>query len=111
MTVAMMVSPEGASARPRATSVPLLGASEVLRVTTPTGFIDDVVTGDADRLVHVVADGSAKAALHVVTLVTGQEQIVDVSAVTLQPTTLQLVGSRVFVVGRAADGQQVAALF
>src|SRR5689334_12565743 len=83
---------------------PLVGATELVKLTTPTGFVDDVVAADADRLVYVVADTASKAELHVVTMATKQEQIIDLAPVTLYPIALELVGQRVFVVGKTEDG-------
>jgi hypothetical protein len=97
-------------AQPRPAAPPLVGATEVTKLTTPAGFIDDVVAGDGDRLAYVVADTASKAELHVVTLSTKAEQLVDLSGVTLHPIALQLVGPRAFVVGATEDGKQVAAL-
>ena len=99
----------------------LEGANELMKLTTPAGFVDDVVAVSTDnqRIAYVVADTSPKAEVHVVQFGCAkcaenkQEIVVDVSAVTLRPTSLRLVGAtRVFVVGASTDGngQQVAAL-
>jgi hypothetical protein len=88
----------------------LVGATEVVSLTAPSGFIDDVVAADGDRVAYVIADGAAKAELHVLTLASKHEAVVDVSPVTVRPVALRLVGQRAFVVGRLADGNQVAAL-
>jgi hypothetical protein len=85
----------------------LVGATEVKHFTTTVGFIDDVVATDDQRLAYVVADASSKAELHVVTLATGAEQIVDISAVTLHPVGLTLAGPRAFIVGAGEDESQV----
>lgn len=98
-----------ASAQPKPEPVALLGGKELLRATPATGFIDDVATADGELFVYVVTDGVAQAALHVVTLATGAEMLVDISTITLQPVALQMVGKRVLVVGNN-DGKQVAAL-
>ncbi|MBA3454781.1 MAG: hypothetical protein H0T42_16965, partial [Deltaproteobacteria bacterium] len=89
---------------------PLVGATEVVKLTTPTGFIDDVVAAEAGRLAYVVADTASKAELHVYNHATKQEHVVDLAAVTLHPVALTLVGQRAFVVGRTEDGNQIAAL-
>ena len=81
----------------------------MLTATASNGFVDDVIAIDGDRFGYVVADGTNTAALHVATVGTSDEQIVDISTVTLQPTHLAFVGTRLFVVG-AVDGKQVAAL-
>jgi hypothetical protein len=94
----------------------LVGANELMKITTPSGFVDDVVAYDNQRLAYVVADTSTKAELHVVQLGCAkcveakQEIVVDVSPVTLRPTSLRLVGQRAFVIGATEDGNQVAAL-
>jgi hypothetical protein len=107
------------------------GANELMKLTASAGFVDDVaaVSSDNQRLAYVVADTSPKAEVHVVQFGCAkcadnkQEIVVDVSAVTLRPTQLRLVGAnRVFVIGAAPDGSgngngngvantQVAALF
>ena len=99
----------GAFAQPKPEPVQVLGAKSMLTGTPSAGFVDDAVTADNERFVYVVADGTNQAALHVVTIATGAEQIVDISTITLQPVALQLVGPRVFVVGSEA-GKQTAAL-
>ena len=99
-----------AEAQPRPAVAPFVGTSELIKLTTPAGFIDDVVAAEGDRLAYVVADTASKAELHVVTLTTKAEQVIDLSAVTLHPIAVQLVGSRAFVVGATEDGKQVAAL-
>lgn len=89
---------------------PIVGAAEVTRLTTPAGFIDDPVTVDGDRVAYVVADSSSKAELHVLTLASKQEQVVDISAATLYPLGVTLVGPRALVVGQLEDGKQLAAM-
>lgn len=90
---------------------PLVGATEVVKVAPSGGFVDDAIALDAQRLAYVVADTSARAELHVLALATKQEQVVDLSPITLHPIALELVGaSRAFVVGATDDGKQVAAL-
>jgi hypothetical protein len=103
-----------ADAQPQ--SAATIGANEIMKVTTPTGFVDDVVAYDTQRLAYIVADTATKAELHVVQLgcvkciEAKQEIVVDVSPVTLRPTSLRLVGQRAFVIGTTEDGNQVAAL-
>ena len=90
---------------------PLVGATEVVKIAPSGGFVDDAIALDAQRLAYVVADTSSRAELHLVTLATKQEQLVDLSPITLHPIALELVGSnRAFVVGATEDGKQVAAL-
>ncbi len=88
---------------------PLVGATEVTRFTTPVGFIDDVVAVDDTRIAYVVADASSKSELHVVTLATGADQVVDLAAVSLHPVGLTLAGPRAFVIGVGDDENQVTA--
>lgn len=92
------------------------GANEIMKITTPAGFVDDVVAYDNQRVAYVVADTSTKAELHVVQLGcakcvdTKQEIVVDLAPVTLRPTALRLLHQRAFVIGQTEDGNQVAAL-
>lgn len=95
---------------PRPGTAPVVGATEVVTLTTPTGFVDDVVTAEADRIAYVVADTASKAELHVYRHATKDEQVVDIAEITLRPVALELVGARAFVVGRTDDNQHVAAL-
>jgi len=89
---------------------PLEGATEVVKRAAPAGFIDEVVAADDARLAYVLADASTKAELHVLTVATQQEAVVDLATVTLHPVVLRLVGNRAFVIGQQEDGNQVAAL-
>ena len=106
----LVVGAQAASAQPTPALLPLVGATEVTKVTPASGFIDDVVATDDARIAYVVTDGSTKAELHVLTLATNADQMADISAVTLHPIGLQLVGARALVIGQAEDGQQSAAL-
>lgn len=107
--IALVALAATAHAQPKSEATPLLGAQPLLTVSASSGFIDDVVAVDGDRVGYVIADGTNTAALHVATVGKSDEQIVDLSTITLQPTALQFVGTRVFVVG-ASEGKQVAAL-
>jgi hypothetical protein len=98
------------SAQPKSIVPPLVGATVVAKWSAPAGFIDDVVASDNDRLAYVISDASTKAELHVVTLATKTESVVDVATVTVHPLALQLVGPRALVVGQNENGEQVAAL-
>src|SRR5687767_8948377 len=89
---------------------PEVGMTEVLTFTTPSGFIDDVVAADAGRIAYVVADTASKAELHVYTHATKQDQVFDLSALTLHPIAISLIGQRAFVIGREDDGTQIAGL-
>jgi hypothetical protein len=83
---------------------------------TAMPVVDDVVAFDGARIAYVLADTATKAELHVVQLgcvkciEQKQELVVDLSPVTLRPTSLRLVGQRIFVVGATEDGNQIAAL-
>lgn len=107
--IVVVASTHVAFAQPKSESVQLLGAEPVLTVSAATGFVDDVVAIDGDRVGYVIADGTNAAALHVATVGKQDEQIVDISTITLQPTVLAFFGQRVFVAG-ASEGKQVAAL-
>jgi len=105
----LVVAFGAADAQPK--KLPALeGATESLKLTTPSGFIDDAVGVDNERLVYVVADTSSKAELHVVTLATKAEQVVDVSALTLHPLAVHLIGPRALVIGEVEGGKQMGAL-
>lgn len=106
-------------------TTPLIGVTEVEKYTASTGFIDDAITSDDQRLAYVVADGSTKTELHIVggapakpVAGTGSgsaapavnETIVDLGGVTTHPLLLKLIGTRVFVVGLNENNDQIAAL-
>src|ERR1700709_1457165 len=55
-----------AAATPKPTVPSLVGATEVQKLTAPTGFIDDAIAFDDTRFAYVVADGSEKTELHVI---------------------------------------------
>lgn len=105
--VVLSSAPAFSQPKPAAT---LDGATEVVKLTTPSGFIDDAIAIDGDRVAYVVADSSSKAELHVLVLSTKAEQVVDVSAISLHPLAVTLVAQRAFVVGEGADGKQVAGM-
>jgi hypothetical protein len=108
-SVIVVAAASSASAQPKPVAPPLVGGTEVIKLTTPAGFIDDVVTADGDRLGYVIADSASKAELHVVSLTSKQEHVVDLAPITLHPIAVQLVGTRAFVVGMD-EGKQVGAL-
>lgn len=89
---------------------PLVGATEVVKLNPPAGFIDDPVATDNERIAYVVAETGSKAELHVYSYALKAEQVVDITAVTLRPVTLQLVGPRALVIGVTEDGSNIAAL-
>lgn len=94
----------------------VVGANELMKITTPVGFVDDAVGYANQRVAYVVAESGTKAELHVVQLgcatcvAEKQEIVVDLAPITLRPTTVQLVGNRVFVIGQVDEGNQIAAL-
>ncbi len=91
---------------PPFTGPKLVGAEAVVTVSAPTGFVDDAIVLDGDRFGYVLADATAKAELHVLTLSTQQEVIVDLAKLTLTPVALRFVGpARVLVIGKDADGR------
>lgn len=100
----------GVASAQRPALPPLVGASEVVKLNPPSGFIDDVVAGDAQRIAYVVADTEGHAELHVYVRASKAEYVADIAAITTHPTALAVVGQRGFVVGKTDDGQQVAAL-
>ena len=103
-----IMQPPPASPRPNVPAV--VGATEIAKITTPFGFIDDVVTTDDQRVAYVVADAATKAELHVYSLVTKAELVVDIAAITLQPVEIALVGTRALVIGKLDDGTYHGAL-
>jgi hypothetical protein len=106
----LVVGVSTAAAQPKPKAPAVEGATEVVKLTTPAGFIDEAVAVDGDRFGYVVSDSSSKSELRIVTLATKAEQVVDISGVTLQPVAITLVGQRAFVVGEVDGGKQVAAL-
>ncbi|CAN5717037.1 hypothetical protein BH11MYX1_BH11MYX1_23010 [soil metagenome] len=94
---------------PRAPVPPLVGATEVQTLTAPSGYIGDAIAYDATRLAYVVSDGQAKSELHLVTP-GAPEAVVDLAALTLHPLSIELLGSKAFVVGLEAHNEQVGAL-
>jgi len=100
-----------AGAEPRPAPPELVGATEVVKLTDPVGFIDDAIATDDARIAYVVTDGSTQAELHVVALATEQDTTTDITAITLHPIALRLLGARAFVVGEAEDGSQTGTLF
>jgi hypothetical protein len=99
-----------AGAQPKSTAPPLVGATEIVKKTAPTGFIDDAIASDETRLAYVVGDASTGSELHLVNVATQAETVVDLAAVTVHPISVALFGPRVFVVGQNEDGAQIAAL-
>jgi hypothetical protein len=87
----------------------LVGATEALKIGADTGFVDDAIAFDDQRIAYVVADGSAKTELHV--MEPGkQDRVLDLAGFTLHPLSLTLVGARVFVVGLDEHDEQIGAM-
>src|SRR5688572_10600023 len=83
--IASAQTPKGAPAKPMPPMVPpkpnvpaLVGATEVVKINPPSGFIDDVVDGDAERIAYVVADTAGKTELHVYAHASKAEHVVDI---------------------------------
>ena len=55
---------------PRPTVAPLVGATEILKLGSPSGFVDDVVGTDDGRIAFFVTELGTKCELHVYTLLT-----------------------------------------
>ena len=97
------------AADPAPENPPVVGATELVSIEPNTGlFVDDPVTSDAQRLAYVIADDTGKTELHVLTVATNQEAVVDLAPVTHHPAALHLVGDRVFVVGIDDDKPHAA---
>ncbi len=105
-----------AAAQPAPPPVPkpgvpaLVGATEVVRLNPPAGYIDDPVATDADRIAYVVTETGSKAELHVYSSALKAEQVIDISPVTLHPIAITLVGPRALIVGVTEDGSNTAAM-
>ncbi len=106
LVTTLVVGSAAADAQPKG-NPPLIGATEVARYTPAGGFIDDAIGADGPRLAYVVADSASKAELHVVG---DKEQVIDITAVTLHPVAVTLVGPRALIVGQGETGMQNAAL-
>ena len=99
-----------ASAQPRPTAPPLVGATEVARFTAPVGFVDDVVASAGLTFAYITADSATKTDLHLVTVGQPQETVIDLRPFTLHPVALRLLGSRAFVIAATEDNKLEAAL-
>jgi len=99
-----------ASAQPKQTAAPLVGVTAVAKLAAAAGFIDDAIGHDDARLAYAVSDAAEKSELHVVTLASQHDDVIDLAPVTLHPIAVELVGARAFVVGLADEGKQVGAL-
>lgn len=99
-----------AAAQPGAALPPVVGATEVVKLNPPAGFIDDPVASDAERIAYVVAETGSKAELHVYSYALKAEQVIDIAPVTLHPIAVQLAGPRALVIGVTEDGSNTAAM-
>jgi hypothetical protein len=106
----LVASASVVGAQPKSAVPALVGGHEVQKLTAPAGFIDDPIAVDDKRFAYVIADGAAKAELHVMTLADKTETVVDLAALTTHPIALELVGPRAFVVGTTEAGTQIGAL-
>jgi hypothetical protein len=89
----------------------IVGATEVIQVAPPAGFVDDGIGGDDTHLAYVVADAASKCELHVVALDTRNEVTVDLAPVMLHAVAIPYFAhDRAFVVGETEDGSQLGAL-
>jgi hypothetical protein len=94
----------------------VVGATETMKLVPPFGYLDEPVAVDGGRIAYVVSDSSTKSEIHVVHLGCAAcveqhaEIVADISAFTLHPIGLRLVGNRAFVIGATDDGGQIAAL-
>ncbi len=92
-------------AAPRSKPAALVGATEKVVLTAPSGFIDDAVEVDPDRAIYTVSDSSTKSEIHIYTFATKADQTIDISSLTLHPTELHVLGKRALVIGADGDRQ------
>ena len=90
----------------------VIGLTELTRFSaTSGGFIDDAIATDATRLAYVIADTAQKVELHVVTLATGADVVVDLAPTGLfHPIAITLLPDRALVIGANEDASQSAAM-
>ena len=80
ITGAVVVGLSGSAALAQQAPVPpLMGATEIAKLDASFGFVDDIVTTEGDRIAYVTTDGTTRAELHVVTLSTKADQVVDLT--------------------------------
>jgi hypothetical protein len=111
LVIVMCATVSVANAQPRPAAPALIGATEAAKFSAPIGFIDDAIAFDDQRFAYVATDGSTKAELHVVTLASDTDATLDISAITLHPIALRLLGTRAFVVGKGEDDSETGTLF
>jgi hypothetical protein len=87
-----------------------VNATPLLQLVPSFGMFDDVIASDGARLAYIVTDTAEKVELHVRDLATNEERGIEISAFTLHPKYIELVGKRVFVIGQNEDGRHVATL-
>jgi hypothetical protein len=107
---AMALAASAVHADPRPVLPSTVGLTEVIRFNPSSGFVDDAIGTDGQRIAYAVSDAADKAELHVVKLATQEDTVIDVANVTAHPTAVELVGDRVLVIGEGSDARQVAAL-
>jgi hypothetical protein len=88
---------------------PLVGATEVQSFGASTGFVEDAIGYDDQRIAYVVADGSTKSELHIAQP-NVPEVVVDLSAIALHVISIKLLGSHTFVIGLDAHDEQIGAM-
>ena len=97
------------AAQPAKQPPPLVGATEVQSFGAATGFVEDAIGYDDQRIAYVVADGSTKSELHIAQP-NVPEVVIDLSAITLHAISVKLLGSRTFVIGLDANNEQTGAM-
>ena len=112
LVLALTLASGAANAEVKPPLPALAGATELVKIVPPSGFVDDAIGGDDQRLAYVLSDAASKAELHVVRLDGSKhETVADLAAVTLHPIALPYVADDVaFVVGQNEDGSQMGAL-
>ena len=96
--------------QPAPTPPAVVGLTELARFAPPTGFVDDPIAMDADRLAYVVSDGAAATRVHLVELATGKETgSFDLAPLTARPKWLAWIGKRLLI-GFGDPGAMTAAL-
>jgi len=108
--VILVAATATAYAQPKSSAPPLVGVTEVAKLTAANGFIDDAIGADDQRVAYVTTDAASKAELHVASLANQPEISIDITSITLHPIAITLVGGRALVIGTSEDGAQNAAL-
>ncbi|HEY0251667.1 MAG TPA: hypothetical protein VGC41_09080 [Kofleriaceae bacterium] len=93
---------------------PLVGATEVQSIGPSFGYIDDPIAFDDTRIAYVISDGSTRSELHIAAARAPKpvpEQVIDISAFTLHPIAIKLLGARTFIAALDDQGQQIGAMW